>query len=150
MKNELLFKQDEMKKMKFKLGDSIKIINNGSHCHNVGTVHTITEVDEIDNAYRAGHGLQNWVTEKEIELFNSHTNKDKKYWNGSFLNVGTDKDQDWVDCDKAQRWKFDIKDLAGNYSIAFWLNGHANILGDLTEEQHNDISFEILDYLDKI
>ena len=136
--------------MKFKVGDTVEIIGNEiGHSFGIGEIVEIKEVHEFN--YAATDGNEHYyVSDNDIELVKTHTNKNKKYWAGSFLNVGTDKDQDWVDCDKAQGWTFDHSDLAGNYSIAFWLNGHANILGDLTKEQHDDIRFEILDYLDKL
>ena len=79
-----------------------------------------------------------------------HTNEGKKYWKGSRLNVGTDKKQDWIDCDKLERFKFDEKDLNNRYYICLWFSGQPTVISDLSEEQHNDIRFEILDYLDKL
>lgn len=79
-----------------------------------------------------------------------HTNEDKKYWIGSCLNVGTDKNQDWIDCSKIERHKFDQKNIVDTYYIELWISGVQHYITDLSEEQHNDIRFEILGYLDKL
>ena len=94
--------------------------------------------------------MKNELLFKQDEM-KKHTNQNKDYWKGSSLNLGDDKNNDWIDCNTVGRWKFDQKEpYSGKYYIEYWVNGNVSRLTDLTEEQHNDIRFEILDYLDKL
>jgi len=148
MKNELLFKQDEMKKIRiFKIqspeGKTQLIEGTSMDLLDSGTVH-IWNGEELLAIVIDG-------TVSIIEIEKTHTNQDKSYWKGSSLNLGDEENNDWLDCDTVGRWKFDqIEPYGGKYYIEYWTNGSVNRLTDLTEEEHDDIRFEILDYLDKL